>query len=140
MERIPDTPHALVDTDHRPSVQLPVLLPTRVSQQLSLLPHTLILQVLDAYGSLRAVDVMGDDDGVPARPWRYADFDLGVALCEDGERGFDEGIHALGTAPPIAVVEVEAFALQDEGADAILGLCDRFEGGYRHAGGQWRRL
>lgn len=29
-------------------------------------------------------------------------------------------LHALGAAGPVAVVEVEAFALQDEGADAIL--------------------
>lgn len=29
-------------------------------------------------------------------------------------------LHSLGATGPVAVVEVEAFALQDEGANAIL--------------------
>ena len=32
-------------------------------------------------------------------------------------------LHASTAAGPVAVVEVEAFALQDEGADAVLGGC-----------------
>ena len=35
----------------------------------------------------------------------------------------EEGVlHALGTASPITVVKVEALALKDEGAHAILGF------------------
>jgi hypothetical protein len=48
------------------------------------------------------------------------DFDLRVLLGEPGEMCLDKVVHAARGAVPVAVVEVEAFALEDEGADAIL--------------------
>lgn len=67
MERIPNAPHALIHTSHR-LARLPVLLTSAIPQYLRLLPHALVLQVLDAYIPRRAVDVVRDDDGVVARP------------------------------------------------------------------------
>ena len=43
-----------------------------------------------------------------------------------GEGGWRDGLHASRTAGPVAVVEFEAFALEDECADAVLwgwGAC-----------------
>jgi len=48
------------------------------------------------------------------------DFDLGVLASKLGETFLNEGVHALGTPSPVAVVKVKAFALQDEGANTIL--------------------
>jgi hypothetical protein len=36
--------------------------------------------------------------------------------------GLQEFVHAATAAGPVAVVEVEAFALEDEGADAVLEM------------------
>ena len=55
----------------------------------------------------------------------------GVRRLSEGERRMGcvmdavrqhwwDSLHALGTARPVTVVEVEAFALEDEGADAVL--------------------
>lgn len=121
VERRPDTPNTLVDTGDG-LAQLLVLLAVAIPQHLSLFPHALVLQVLDADGPCGAVDVVGDDDGVLARPRANGELDGGVARGKGGERRLDEGVHALGGAPPVAVVELEAFALEDEGADAILGV------------------
>ena len=121
MERRPDTPDALVDTRHR-LAQLLVLLAVAVPQHLGLLPHALVLQVLDADGPCGAVDVVCDDDGVLAWPGADGELNRRVALCESRERGLEERVHAFRGSPPVAVVEFEAFALEDEGADAILGL------------------
>jgi hypothetical protein len=46
----------------------------------------------------------------------------------------DEEVHAARRAGPVAVVEVEAFALDDEGADAILG--NRVNGGGQRVAGR----
>lgn len=119
MERIPYAPHTLIDTRYW-LPNLPVLLSTAIPQQLRLLPDTLILEILDAYRPLGAIDVVCYDDWVFAWPGRHRDFDLRVALSEGWERGLDEGVHALGRAPPVAVVEGEGFAGQDEGAYAVL--------------------
>jgi hypothetical protein len=93
MEWIPDAPHALVDTRDG-LAQLPILLARAVPQQLGLLPHTLILQVPDAYRPLGAVGVMCGDDGVA--PWARAhgDFDLWVVAGKGRQRGFYERVHA----------------------------------------------
>ena len=40
--------------------------------------------------------------------------------------GVGDVLHALGATPVITVVEVEAFALEDESADAILNACQYF--------------
>jgi hypothetical protein len=63
---------------------------------------------------------MCDDDGMPPWPWAHCDFDLWAVAGEGWERGFYEGVHAAGGSPPVAVVEAEGFAGEDEGADAIL--------------------
>lgn len=119
MERRPDTPNALIDTRDR-LPELLVLLAIAIPQHLSLLAHALVLQVLDANGPCGAVDVVCDDDRVLARAWADGELDRGVALGEGGERRLEEGVHASGGSPPVAVMEFEAFALQDEGADAVL--------------------
>lgn len=155
MERRPDTPNALIDTGDG-LAQLPVLLAIAIAQHLGLFPDALVLQVLDADGASGAVDVVGDDDGVLAGPWADGELDGGVARRKRGERRLDEGVHALGGAPPVAVVELEALALEDEGADAVLGplagvcvergrleaaylgLCDRPGRSERHVGGERR--
>jgi hypothetical protein len=120
VERRPDTPNALVDTRHR-LAQLLVLLAIAVPQHLGFLSHALVLQVLDADGPCGAVDVVCDDDGVLAWPGADGELNRRVALREGRERGLEERVHAFRGSPPVAVVELEAFALEDEGADAILG-------------------
>lgn len=119
MERTPNTPNALVQTRNWLSHPLQ-LLSARIPQQICLLLDALASQVLDAYRSLLAVDEVGYDDGMPSWPWRDCDFDLWVFPGEGGEVGADEGVHAARGAGPVAVVKVEAFALEDEGTDAIL--------------------
>lgn len=52
------------------------------------------------------------------------------STLRDAERKGEESerrdtLHALGTASPVTVVEVEAFALEDECADAILEDCQQ---------------
>lgn len=37
-----------------------------------------------------------------------------------GEEGGEDVLHAFGATGPVAVMEIQAFALQDEGSDAIL--------------------
>jgi hypothetical protein len=96
MEWIPNSPHTLIDTRHRLAVPLLILLTRAIPQQFRLLPHALVLQVLDAYRPLSAVDVMCDDDGVPPWPWADCDFDLWAVARECGQRGFYEGVHAAG--------------------------------------------
>lgn len=154
VERRPDAPDALVDTGDG-LAELLVLLAVGVAQHLGLLADALVLQVLDADGPCGAVDVVCDDDGVLARARADGELDGGIALCEDGERRLDEGVHSLGGSPPVAVVELEALALEDEGADAILGwsvcgiamadvrgaylgLCDRPDRCERHCGCRWQ--
>lgn len=82
---------------------------------------------------------MGYDDRVLPRVGRHGELDLRVAFHEGGERGLDEGVHAAAAAPPVAVVEFEAFALQDEGADAVLwgGVLDRGDGDGWRVGSGW---
>lgn len=43
----------------------------------------------------------------------------------EGRPGGGDVLHAFGTAGPVAVVEFEAFALQDECADAVLWGVER---------------
>jgi hypothetical protein len=120
MERTPHAPNTLIQTLNRPSIQSPVLLSRAAPQQLRLLPYTLILQVLNTYASLRAVDVVRDDNRVVGRAGRDGDFYRRVALCEGRKGGFEEGVHAPGGTPPIAVVEGYGLAGQDEGSYAVL--------------------
>lgn len=62
----------------------------------------------------------------------------GVSVGWDGgwgKGGRGDVLHAFGTAGPVAVVEFEFFALQDEGAEAVLwwgggrGLVEGWRGG-----------
>jgi hypothetical protein len=57
---------------------------------------------------------------VPSRAGGHGDLDLRVVFREFGQVRLDEVVHAAGGAGPVAVVEVEAFALEDEGTNAIL--------------------
>jgi hypothetical protein len=84
MERIPNTPHTLINTGHR-LARLPVLLACAISQYLCLFPHAFVLEVFDTYRPLGAVDVLCDYDRVP--PWPRADgnLDLWVVLRKRGE-------------------------------------------------------
>jgi hypothetical protein len=59
---------------------------------------------------------------VLARPGAYGELNRRVALRERRERGLEERVHAFRGSPPVAIVELEAFALENEGADAILWL------------------
>jgi len=56
-----------------------------------------------------------------------------VSVEGERERGMGGRwvLHALGAARPVAVVEVEAFALEDECADAILEKLSMVRGGER---------
>lgn len=119
VERTPNAPHALIDTADR-LAQLPVLLSVAVPQHLGLLPDALVLQVLDADAPCGAVDVVCDDDRVLARARADGELDGRVARGKGRQRRLDEGVHTPAGSPPVAVVEVEALALQDEGADAVL--------------------
>jgi hypothetical protein len=119
VERIPNAPHALVDTRHRVA-QLLVLLARVVPQHFCLLADALDVQVSDADGALGAVDVVCDDDGVVPRARAHVDLDLRVVAREGGQRSFYERVHAARGTPPVAVVEADGFAGQDEGPDAIL--------------------
>ena len=78
------------------------------------------------------------DDWVVIRSRRDRDFDVGVLLRESRQVSLEEGavdtvsmewasrvskqfvLHALTAASPVAVVKIEALALEDEGADAVL--------------------
>lgn len=53
---------------------------------------------------------------------RDVDDNLGVGFGESGdERRAEECVHAFRAAPFVAVVEIEAFALEDECTYAVLG-------------------
>jgi hypothetical protein len=136
MIRTPNTPNTLIDTFHRLR-NLPQLLPISIPQQLRLLQHLLLRQIPHTYRFFAAVDVGSFYDWVFAWARGDSDFDLRVCGGEFGERVAEEGtvwfvredrreregkdvLHALGAAGPVAVVEVKAFALQDEGSNTVL--------------------
>jgi hypothetical protein len=106
MERVPNTPHALIHTRHR-LARLSVLLARVIPQELGLLPHTVELHVLHAQRPCGSVHVVCGDDGVSPGPWADCDFDLRAVLRERGQRRLYEGVHASRRAPPVAVVEAE---------------------------------
>lgn len=80
---------------------------------------------------------------MPAGSGGYGHFDLGVGAREGFQVGFEEGaigegfrqiiwtsspfaeeldsLHSSAATGPVAVVEVQALALENEGADAVLG-------------------
>lgn len=97
---------------------------------------------------MSAVHELCFDDGVLAGSGRDGDFDAGVLFGEGSESGFEEGaagvlveegrdermeevLHAATAAGPVAVVEVEALALEDECADTVLYAVSRVRGGCR---------
>jgi hypothetical protein len=120
MKRVPNAPYTLIPTLHHPP-NLPILLASSISQQPRLIPHALTLQILHASRLRFAVEISRDDDGVAPWPWRDGYFDLGVGAGEGGEGGLEEGVHAPAGAPPVAVVEGEGAAGEEEVADAVLG-------------------
>ena len=63
-------------------------------------------------------------------------FSLRVLLCELlKERGLKEGVQTPRRASPIAIVEVEAAAWENECTDAIASGGDGLDTGYRHRDG-----
>lgn len=120
VERTPNTPNTLVDTGNGPVRNPLVLLGARVSQQLDLFPDALARQVLHIYRLLVTVDVVCGEDWVVCVLREDGDLNLGIALCEGGERVFEVGVHAARGAGPVAVSECDALAWENEGADTIL--------------------
>ena len=142
MEWTPNTPHTIVPTLHHPparSVTLLQLLSTRISQQCRFLNDLQWCEVAYANSLLPPVHILAADNGMFAGSRRDGDFDARVLLGEARELGTEERagvavsvavvesegeienvLHASTTARPVAVVEVEALALEDEGAYAIL--------------------
>lgn len=90
MERIPDTPHTLVDRLDRLG-DLFQLVPTGISEQKRLFQHLGIVEVPHTHCLFPAVDVVAFDDWM--FPWsrRDCDFDLRVCFCEAGEVVFEKG-------------------------------------------------
>ena len=68
------------------------------------------------------VHIDASNNGVMARSGGDGDFDLRILLREGGQLGLQEFVHATTTAGPVAVVEVEAFALEDESAHTVLEM------------------
>lgn len=158
MERIPNTPDALVQTLDRLRHALE-LLAAGVAQQRRLLQDLVRLHVAHADGLFLAVDVTAAQHRVPARPRRHGHFDLRVGAREGCEVGFEEGagsggfalgscrtiggadrvifeggldvLHSFTAASPVAVVEVHALALEDEGANAVLVVLSVQDRGWR---------
>lgn len=123
MERIPYPSYPLVQTTHYPaSLDPPHLLSIRVPQQLHLFHYLLFLKIPDAYDLFPAIYVRTPNYGMCIRPWGDVNHDLRVCFSESSdETRAEEIVHASRTTPFVAVVEVEAFALEDEGTYAILG-------------------
>jgi hypothetical protein len=119
VQAAPDPAHIVVRARHRIFDPLQ-LLPVVLAHQLDPAEDLPLLQVAHAELLRPAVDVVPADQGVVVRPRGHGDFDVRVPLGEGRERVADEDVHAAGRAGPVAVVEVEALALDDEGADAIL--------------------
>jgi hypothetical protein len=119
VQRTPNSPHALIHTRHRPRHPL-VLLPAIIPQQLRLSLNPLGRKIPHTDTLLSAVDVVGYYDGVLVGSWRDCDFDGWVAGSEGGESVAEKRVHASGGAGPVAVVEGERFALEDESTYAVL--------------------
>ena len=84
----------------------------------------------DAHFDLGGVGGVGGkdvwEDGAALGEWVLARKGPYQVVKTVGREGKIEGVlHSLGAAGPVAVVEVEAFALEDECADAILNACQR---------------
>lgn len=138
VERIPDTSHTLVQTLDRLGDPLE-LLAARAAQQGRFFQNLVRLHVAHADGFLLAADIFSFEDGVSAWSGRDCHFDLRVGAGEFFEVGFEELagrilldrfaekvewtsiLHSPAATGPVAVVEVDALALEDEGADAVLG-------------------
>ena len=151
MERTPDPSHALIFTQHVPAPNLSILATLTLDQQFTFLHDLLLLQISDADGLLAAVDVVGAQDGMFVRTWGDMDAHLGMGSGEAWEesRGQEgagskslEGreewmvgtvvLHSSRAPVPVAVVKVEAFALEDECADAVLRRKSAGDGQERH--------
>lgn len=108
------------------------LLSVGIPQQLRLLQDLVGRQVPHADGLRSAVNVVSDNDWVLAGTGRDSELDLGVGGREFREKGLDEAaatqlgdasrnysasshvLHALGASSPVAVVEVQLLALENE--------------------------
>lgn len=137
----PDTTHTLVQTGDGLLSPLQ-LLTTGILQGHCLLQDILRLKIAHTKSLLMSVDIVALNHGMLVVPWRYADLnlrvlagELGKGLSQERANHVDESAcksiafqvclhsqHAPRAATVVAVVEVHAFALENEGADAILAL------------------
>lgn len=116
MHRTPNSSDTFIRADHGfPSDQF-ILLARIRNEELDFLEDLLFLEIAQADGLFAAVDVVRFHDGVFVGSGRDTKFRAGVFGGEIGEhRGGQERFHAPARTGPVAVVEVQAFALEDEG-------------------------
>lgn len=121
MHWTPHPPDTLVHTHHILAADQLILAPRIAHEELRLLQYLLLLQVPHTHGLGPAVDVIRLEDGVVIRARGDAEFDAREAPRQRGqERRGEEVALARRGYPVVAVREVEAAALQDEGAEAVL--------------------
>lgn len=121
MHRTPDSSDTLIRADHGFTSDQFILLARVRNQELDFLEDLFFLEIAQTDGLFAAVDVVRFHDGVLVRTGRDAELGAGIFGCEVGEqRRGQERFHAPTRAGPVAVVEVEAFTLEDEGCQAVL--------------------
>ena len=92
MQTTPHAPNTLIQTLHiPPTLDLPILLSTRIPQQHRLLEHLIDGQIPHANSLARRVYVMCADHRVRVRAWRDVNLDAGGRGREGGEARGEEG-------------------------------------------------
>lgn len=119
MVRIPDASYTLVQALNW-LLQLRRLLASACTEQLRLLQHLTLVQIPHANRLLLAIYVVTPDDRMFLGPWGDSDLDCRIAFSELCEVVLEEGVHAFGAAGPVAVVKIDALALEEKGAYTIL--------------------
>lgn len=112
MHRTPNASDILIDTNHVLAPDQFILLAGVGDEELDLLQDLLLLEVAQTHGLLATVDVVGLDDGVFIGSRGDAELGARVLAREGREQGRrQERFHPARRAGPVAVVEVETFAL-----------------------------
>lgn len=139
MVRRPNTTHTLIQTGNR-LLGAFQLVSASILEDHCLLEDVFGLKVAHTDGLLIAVDVLSLNHGVLLVSWGNADLDLRVLFREFRKGLGQEGAvgmiplapivkqkilvghvqHAARAAAEVAVMEIKALALEDEGTDAIL--------------------
>jgi len=127
----PDSSNTLVDARYR-LVDLLQPFAAGVTEQFYLSQNGRVLHIPDTNSFVTAVYIMSNDYGMLVGSRRQGYFDLRVMLGKPWQHGLDKCLHALGASAPVTVVEVHTFALQDEGANAILAHCHLCNTGDSH--------